>query len=128
MESQDLKTRSTRFQYRWSFFWRQGFCKSSGVDAEIVDKHGEGKNNLLTLIRKNEINLIINTPSGKKSQSDMRSIRADAILHNVPCITTLQAAWAAVNGIEAILAKQMSVKSLQSYYAANKKNNSCDVR
>jgi len=90
--------------------------KSSGVDAEIVDKHDEGKNNLLTLIRKNEINLIINTPSGKKGQSDMRSIRADAILHNVPCITTLQAALAAVNGIEAILAKQMTVRSLQDYY------------
>jgi len=91
--------------------------KSSGVDAEIVDKHDEGKNNLLTLIRKNEINLIINTPSGKKGQSDMRSIRADAILHNVPCITTLQAALAAVNGIEAILAKQMTVRSLQDYYS-----------
>jgi carbamoyl-phosphate synthase large subunit len=94
--------------------------KSSGVDAEIVDKHDEGKNNLLTLIRKNEINLIINTPSGKKSQSDMRSIRADAILHNVPCITTLQAALAAVNGIEAIISKQMTVRSLQDYYSSSK--------
>ncbi|MCB9771650.1 MAG: carbamoyl-phosphate synthase large subunit [Candidatus Omnitrophica bacterium] len=104
--------------------------KSSGVDAEIVDKHDEGKNNLLTLIRKNEINLIINTPSGKKSQSDMRSIRADAILHNVPCITTLQGAWAAVNGMEAIIAKQMSVRSLQNYYKGNavKKSNPCEVR
>ncbi len=104
--------------------------KSSGVESEIVDKHDEGKNNLLTLIRKNEINLIINTPSGKKSQSDMRSIRADAILHNVPCITTLQGAWAAVNGIEALIAKQMSVRSLQNYYKTNhsKKSNPCEVR
>ena len=60
----------------------------------------------------------------------MRSIRADAILHNVPCITTLQGAWAAVNGIESIIAKQMSVCSLQNYYQANttKKSNPCEVR
>ena len=90
--------------------------QTSGVKVEEVDKFGEGKNNLLTLIQKNEINLIINTPSGKKSQSDMRSIRAAAILHNVPCITTLQGAHAAVNGIEASLQQEFSVQSLQEYY------------
>jgi len=68
------------------------------------------------LIHKNEINLVINTPSGKKSQSDMRAIRAAAILHNVPCITTLQGAWAAINGIETTLEKDFTVRSLQSYY------------
>ena len=89
---------------------------SSNVKAETVDKHGEGKNNLLTLVRKNEINLIINTPSGQKSQSDMRAIRAAAILYNVPCITTLQGAWAAVNGIESSLQKEFTIQSLQDYY------------
>ncbi len=92
--------------------------QTSGVAVEVVDKHGEGKNNLLTLIKKNEINLIINTPSGKRSQSDMRAIRAAAILHNVPCITTLQGAWAAVNGIESSLAKEFTIQSLQEYYGA----------
>jgi len=90
---------------------------SNAVPIEVVDKHGEGKNNLLTLIKKNEINLIINTPSGKRSQSDMRAIRAAAILHNVPCITTLQGAWAAVNGIESSLKKEFTVQSLQEYYS-----------
>jgi len=96
--------------------------KLSGVEVEIIPKYGEGKNNLLTLIKKNEINLIINTPSGKKSQSDTRAIRAAAILHNVPCITTLQGAWAAVNGIESSLTKEFNVRSLQDYY---KENESC---
>ncbi len=97
----------------------QGTAKvlqSNGVSVEVVDKYGEGKNNLLTLIQKNEINLIINTPSGERSQSDMRAIRAAAILYNVPCITTLQGAWAAVNGIEASQLKGFSVKSLQEFY------------
>ncbi len=91
--------------------------QSSGVKVEVVDKHGEGKNNLLTLVKKNEINLIINTPSGQRSQSDMRAIRAAAILYNVPCITTLQGAWAAVNGIESSLTREFTVQSLQEYYS-----------
>ncbi|MFA5059393.1 MAG: carbamoyl-phosphate synthase large subunit [Candidatus Omnitrophota bacterium] len=99
--------------------------RSSGVDVEMVDKFGEGKNNLLTLIKKGEINLIINTPSGKKSQSDMRAIRAAAILYNIPCITTLQGAWAAVNGIESSLQTDFCVQSLQEYY--NRRNEQCAV-
>ncbi|MBF0619884.1 MAG: carbamoyl-phosphate synthase large subunit [Candidatus Omnitrophica bacterium] len=90
--------------------------RSSGVPAIIVDKAGEGENNTLTLIAKSEINLVINTPSGKKSQNDMRKIRASAILHNVSCITTLQGAWAATHGIEAMLKEGFTVESLQSYY------------
>jgi carbamoyl-phosphate synthase large subunit len=91
--------------------------RSSGVAATLLDKTGEGENNILTLIDKNEINLVINTPSGKKSQMDMRKIRAAAILRNVPCITTLQGAWAAVHGIESSLKEGFSVESLQSYYS-----------
>ncbi len=90
--------------------------RASGVSVTIVDKHQEGENNALTLVKKNEINLIINTPSGKKSQSDMRAIRAAAILHNVACITTLQGAWAAVNGIEAVIQGEFTVEPLQTLY------------
>ena len=90
--------------------------RSAGIDVTIVDKNQEGENNALTLVKKGEINLIINTPSGKKSQSDMRSIRAAAILHNIPCITTLQGAWAAVNGIEAIIKDDFTVEPLQTLY------------
>ena len=47
-------------------------------------------------------------------------LRAAAILHNVPCITTLQGAWAAVNGIESMVEKGFSVNSLQNYYSDGK--------
>ncbi|MBF0330367.1 MAG: carbamoyl-phosphate synthase large subunit [Candidatus Omnitrophica bacterium] len=90
--------------------------RSSGVTTVIADKTGEGEHNILTLLARNEINLIINTPSGKKSQSDMRSIRSASIRHAVPCITTLQGAWAAVHGIEASLKEGFTVMSLQEYY------------
>ena len=94
--------------------------QSNGVPLEIVEKvdsTADSENNILTLIKKNEINLIINTPSGQRSQSDMRAIRAAAILYNVPCITTLQGAWAAVNGIESTLQKEFLIQSLQEYYS-----------
>ena len=91
--------------------------RSSGVAALILDKTGEGERNILTLLEKSEINLIINTPSGKKSQSDMRRIRSMAIRHAIPCITTLQGAWAAVHGIEASLKEGFTVESLQAYYS-----------
>ena len=90
--------------------------RSSGVPTLIVDKTGEGEHHILTLLEKGEIHLIINTPSGKKSQSDMRRIRSASIRHAVPCITTLQGAWAAVHGIEAGLKEGFSVESLQAYY------------
>ncbi len=94
--------------------------RSSGVKAKVVDKTGEGENNILKLIEESEINLIINTPSGKKSQSDMRQIRAAAIMHNIPCITTIQGASAAVHGIESMLNEGFTVESLQSYYSRTK--------
>jgi len=90
--------------------------RSSGIDVVMVDKHYEGENNALTLVKKGEINLIINTPSGKKSQSDMRVIRAAAILHNIPCITTLQGAWPPLTGWKASIKEDFTVESLQDLY------------
>jgi len=93
--------------------------RANGVEVEVISHYDQGQTklpSLMTLIKENEIALIINTPSGESSQYDMRSIRAAAILHNVPCITTLQGACAAVNGIEASLAGEFSVKALQEYY------------
>ncbi len=93
--------------------------RSNGIAVVEIDSSNQGKDtfsNLMTLIKNAGIALVINTPSGESSQYDMRSIRAAAILHNVPCITTLQGAWAAVGGMEACKSKAFTVKSLQEYY------------
>ncbi|MDP8266854.1 MAG: carbamoyl-phosphate synthase large subunit [Candidatus Aceula meridiana] len=95
--------------------------KANGVKVAIVDKVGDGKNNLLAMIKKNELRLIINTPSGERSQSDMRSIRSAATVYDIPCITTLQGAWAAINGIETSKEKGFVTKSLQDYYKEREK-------
>ncbi|HLF18955.1 MAG TPA: carbamoyl-phosphate synthase large subunit [Candidatus Omnitrophota bacterium] len=106
--------------------------QANGLEVQEVGRYNQGKggmNNLMTLVRKGQIHLIINTPSGEDSQYDMRSIRAAAILHNVPCITTLQGAWAAVNGMETCRDNKYTVKSLQEYYKTTKTkdNISCAV-
>jgi carbamoyl-phosphate synthase large subunit len=88
---------------------------SNNIKAEIVNKIGEGNIDVLELIRKGEIKLVINTPSGQRGQSDMKPIRNFAVMHGIPCITTIQGAQAAVNGIESILKGDFSVKSIQEY-------------
>ncbi len=89
--------------------------RSNNIEGEMVGKIGEGDNRIAELIGKDEIKLIINTPSGQRGQSDMKYIRGLAVMHGIPCITTLQGAQAAVNGIESMLKGDFEVKSIQEY-------------
>jgi carbamoyl-phosphate synthase large subunit len=90
---------------------------SNNINAEKVDKIAEGSNRIPELIKGEKIKLIINTPSGKKGQFDMKKMRRLAVRYGIPCITTISGAQAAVNGIETTLKKQLEVKSLQKYLA-----------
>jgi carbamoyl-phosphate synthase large subunit len=89
--------------------------KSNNIPCEEMGKIGEGNDGLLERIRKGEIKLIINTPSGRRGQVDMRPIRSLSVQNGIPCITTIQGAQAAVNGIEAIINGELTVKSIQEY-------------
>jgi carbamoyl-phosphate synthase large subunit len=95
--------------------------RSNDVQTEMVDKIGEGGTEIPELIKRGDIRLIINTPSGQRGQSDMKPIRSLAIMHGVPCITTIQGAQAAVNGMESVLEGDLSVKSIQEYTRVGKK-------
>jgi carbamoyl-phosphate synthase large subunit len=90
----------------------------TNVEAELVRKVHEGRPNLLDLIANDEIALVINTPSGKGARSDEGRIRAAATAHGVPCITTLAAARAAVQAIEALRARDLRVTALQDRFPA----------
>jgi carbamoyl-phosphate synthase large subunit len=61
--------------------------------------------------------MIINTPLGRESFYDEKSIRRAAIRYNIPCITTLSAANAAARGIRALIEQTLEVVSLQSLHA-----------
>ncbi|OIO34889.1 MAG: carbamoyl phosphate synthase large subunit [Candidatus Omnitrophica bacterium CG1_02_40_15] len=91
--------------------------RSNNIKAEMVGKIGEGNSKILDYIKNGVIKLIINTPSGQKSQSDSKPIRSAAVMRGIPCITTISGAQAAVNGIEATLKNDFQVKSLQEYFS-----------
>jgi len=62
------------------------------------------------------LQLIINTPLGARAHDDSRTMRAAAVMRNVPLLTTLSAAAAAVNGIAALKGQELTVRSLQAHY------------
>jgi carbamoyl-phosphate synthase large subunit len=72
--------------------------------------------NIVDEIKSRQIQLIINTPSGKKSQSDDAYIRQTAIRYKIPYVTTSAAARASVVGIAEYRAHPAAVQSLQSYH------------
>ncbi|MBU0735529.1 MAG: carbamoyl-phosphate synthase large subunit [Proteobacteria bacterium] len=92
------------------------FLAECGIDSEIILKMHEGRPNIVDGIKNNEIQLVINTPSGKLSKHDDSYIRKAAIKYKVPYITTIAAALAATRGIEKVRQGHGRVKSLQSYH------------
>ena len=92
------------------------FLASNGIESEVINKQHEGRPNIIDGIMNREIQLVVNTPSGKLSKYDDSYIRKTAIKYKVTYITTLAAAAAAVVGIEAYQKHQPVVKSLQDYH------------
>jgi carbamoyl-phosphate synthase large subunit len=90
--------------------------KFHGIEAAPVYKVNEGQPNIVDLIKSDKVDLIVNTPLGRDSQYDEKSIRRAAIRYNVPCITTLAAARAAVQGIQSVKQERCEVASLQKLH------------
>jgi len=93
------------------------FLARHGIKSELILKMHEGRPNIVDGIMNREIQLVINTPSGKLSKYDDSYIRKAAIKYKVAYITTLAAAAAAAKGIAAYRNGKLEVKSLQSYHA-----------
>ena len=93
------------------------FLAEKGIEAEGIAKVLEGRPNITDAIMNGEIQLVINTPAGKSSQTDDSYIRKTAIKYGVPYITTLPAALAAAEGIRARKAGEGEVWSLQEFHA-----------
>jgi carbamoyl-phosphate synthase large subunit len=88
-----------------------------GLPVTAVKKVSEGHPNIQDLVERGELQLIINTPLGARAHDDSRAMRMAAIQHNVPLLTTLSAAAAAINGIAAMQAKELKVRSLQAHFS-----------
>lgn len=96
------------------------YLQQNGVQSEVINKIFEGRPDIVDGITNNEINLVINTPSGKRSKSDDSYIRKAAIKYKVPYITTMAAALASAKGIAAYQENHYEegrLKSLQEYHS-----------
>ena len=87
----------------------------AGLEVESVPKLAEGRPNTLDLLKNNEIQLVINTPSGQAPRADEIKIRTTAIYTNTPIMTTIGSAKAAAEGIAALKENGYGIKSLQEF-------------
>jgi carbamoyl-phosphate synthase large subunit len=95
--------------------------RRNGVAAEVVGKFSEGGDNIVGRIAAGEVDLVLNTPWGSAGNSGPRvdgyEIRTAAVGAGIPCLTTVQAAAAAVQGIEELVRGDVGVRSLQDLHA-----------
>ena len=90
--------------------------KTAGLDVEVVRKVQEGRPNLLDFMANGDVQLILNTPSGKGNRTDEGKIRAAAVTYGVPCVTTLPGCVAIVRALQHRAADpQLHVRSLQEW-------------
>jgi len=95
------------------------FLEKNGISAVIVKKLHEGRPNILDAISNGEIQLVVNTPVGKRSQHDDSYIRKAAIRKKIPYITTMAAALASARGIDELVengGNEPEPMSLQAYH------------
>ena len=91
--------------------------ETEGLPCGFVYKVNEGRPNIADLVKSKEVHLIINTPLGRTSFYDERSIRRAAIQYSAPCVTTMTGAVATVAAIRALREEELQVRSLQDYHA-----------
>jgi carbamoyl-phosphate synthase large subunit len=93
------------------------FLRAHGLDVDVMYKVNEGRPNVADHLVNGSIAMVINTPLGRESFFDDRAVRRAATMAQVPCITTLTGASAAVSAIRAMRQQTLTVRSLQDYYA-----------
>jgi carbamoyl-phosphate synthase large subunit len=95
------------------------FLVDEGVPAGVIAKVGQGSPNIGQAIGDGQVQMVINTPLGKQSRFDESAIRREARRIDIPCITTLSGARAAVDGVRALGRGLESVVSLQGLVRAD---------
>ena len=95
--------------------------RSAGLPVDAGVKVGQGSPHVVDLIRGGKVQLVLNTPLGPNAHTDGNLIRAAATVMNVPLLTTLSAAAAAVMGIRAMREKALKYRSLQDHFRLQEK-------
>ena len=89
-----------------------------GVPVRKINKIGEGSPHVVDCIRDEQVDLVINTPTGSGARADGYEIRSAAVRHGIPCVTTMTGASAAARAIFAQVEGEAEVRSLQELHAS----------
>ncbi|MBT1622571.1 carbamoyl-phosphate synthase large subunit [Curtobacterium flaccumfaciens pv. oortii] len=88
--------------------------RRNGIEVGIVGKYSQGGESVVDLLTRNEVDIVINTPSGATGRADGYEIRAATVAADKPLFTTIAQIGAAVAAIETI-GTPLNVRSLQDY-------------
>lgn len=91
--------------------------EEAGVPASLVYKLLEGRPHVIDKIKNKEVQIVINTPTGKAAKLDERYIGEAAMLYKIPMITTITGATALVKGLRAIIEEKLDIKSIQEHHS-----------
>jgi carbamoyl-phosphate synthase large subunit len=92
----------------------QEMLQEAGLECTMVNKVSEGSPHIVDLIKNDEISLIVNSTEDTQGLEDATAIRCEALIHKVPCTTTVAAAFAILDGINAN--NKLVVRTLQSLH------------
>ncbi len=104
----------------------------AGLDVIVINKVSEGHPHIADVIQQGQIDLIVNTPSGKRAHHDEAAIRIGAVKHRVPYVTTIEGAQALVEAIRTLKAGTLTVSAIEELqrrlcrYATNACRSSSD--
>ena len=90
--------------------------EAANIRVERLMKLSQGHPNVLDYMVNGDLQLVMNTPSGKGARTDEGRIRAAAVFHGIPCLTTIQAADAAVLAMEAMREESLAVQAVQDRF------------
>jgi carbamoyl-phosphate synthase large subunit len=90
--------------------------EEAGVPVDPVRKVHEGRPNVVDLIKNRQVHLVINTPRGRRGKDDQIAIRREALMHQIPTVTTVPGASAVATGLESLIRGKLTVKALQDYH------------
>jgi carbamoyl-phosphate synthase large subunit len=91
--------------------------KSWNVPTDVIPKIQEGaRPNILDKMKNGEIAMVINTPTGRGNKTDEALIRSTAVAQRITCITTLSAAYAAMEACEVLINQEVTVTALQEWH------------
>ncbi len=89
--------------------------REAGLKVDLILKLHEGRPNIMDQVKNEEVQLMINTPSGEEAQADGKLLRRSALTYKVPMITTIAGARATAAAIRSLQSQPMGVKALQDY-------------